>query len=105
MLVSLLTVACLLLAFMLACAASIDVHGTPKCSTSRLIFAPPGKTYTYDKVGMGEIRMSTDKLTQQGKETTRMTDDGAAGDAESEVTQDDVIDHVKAGGKIVYMGD
>ena len=42
---------------------------------------------------------------QQGKETTRMTDDGAAGDAESEVTQDDVIDHVKAGGKIVYMGD
>ena len=95
-----------LLACLLACAASIDVHGTPKCSTSRLIFAPPGKTYTYDwvhKVGMGEIKMSTDKLKQQGKETTRMTDDGAAGDAEFEVTQDDVIAHVEADGKIVYI--
>jgi hypothetical protein len=40
---------------------------------------------------------------QQGKETTRMTDDGAAGDAEFEVTQNDVIAHVEAGGKIVYI--
>ena len=95
-----------LLACLLACAASIDVHGTPKCSTARLIFTP-GKTYTYawvHKVGMGEIRLSTDnKLKQQGKETTRTTNDGAAGDVGSEVTQDDVIAHVEADGKIVYI--